>query len=415
MMADRPNDDGAMPFLENIDPIGALLSAINVVQGASGSQQSSSSEAKGTWGTCTWEIDADGVLTVHPGKGGEASNSFGVAGYWFRWRDNVRKVVFAVEDGNRVVAPQNCTGLFGGMANLEVLDVSEGDFSKVSDMSALLHSCTALKSVDLSGVDVSKVTNMRALFNGCTSLKTVNLSGADASKVTDVSAMFNGCTSLESVDMSNLDISSVVDLSAMFNCADTYLNPSSLLRADLSGLIAPSVKTMSAMFRSCDSLESVNLSGIKAPKLEDMSAMFYDCRSLTDVNLSGLDTSSVKNMEALFYGCSSLAFVDLSGFDTSNVTSMRNMFKWCMSLKELDASGFDTSKIAKAEHVSYMFKGCTSLERVAFGAKTNPFGVLPDNEVRGHADWLSDKERTWLTAREIAGSRLGVPDTYTRC
>lgn len=388
-MADRSNGHGAIPFLEDADPVGFLLSAINAVQDASRQQKPDGSKAEGTWGTCAWEIDADGVLTVHPGKGGEASGSFGLTGYWFRWRDIVRKVVFAVEDGEKVVAPQNCAGLFGGMANLEALNVSGGDFSSVTNMSGLFHSCTSLKSVSLSGID--------------------------APKVADVSAMFNGCTALEYVDMSNLDISSVVDLSAMFNCADTYLNPSSLLRADLSGLIAPSVKTMSAMFRSCDSLESANLSGIKAPKLEDMSAMFYDCRSLTDVNLSGLDTSSVKNMEALFYGCSSLAFVDLSGFDTSNVTSMRNMFKWCMSLKELDASGFDTSKIAKAENVSYMFKGCASLERVAFGAKTNPFGVLPDNEVRGHADWLSDKERTWLTAREIAGSRLGVPDTYTRC
>ena len=129
---------------------------------------------------------------------------------------------------------------------------------------------------------------------------------------------------------------------------------------------------------------------------------------------SGLDTSSVKNMEALFFGCSSLTSLDLSGFDTSNVTGMSSMFKWCVSLKELDASNFDTSKIAKIENMNYMFKGCTSLERVVLGAKTNPFGSLPSNEVHGHADWLSDKEGRWFTAREIEESRLGVPDTYTK-
>ena len=387
-MADRPNDQGTMPSLGNVDPIGFLFSSFNVPQDKNGPKQSSNPKAKGIWGTCAWEIDAEGVLTVHPGKGGEASGSFGVTGYWFKWRDIVRKVVFAAENGKRVVAPQNCTGLFGGMANLEVVDVSEGDFSSVTSMSGLLHSCTSLKSVNLSGVN--------------------------ASKVTDVSAMFNGCFSLESVDMSNLDISSVKDLSALFNCIDTYLNPSSLVRANLSGLVAPSVKTMSAMFRSCDSLESVDLSGIKAPKLENMSAMFYDCRSLREVDFSMLDTSSVKNMEGLFYGCSSLTSIDLSGFNTSNVTSMSSMFKWCMSLKELDVSSFDTSKITKADRVIYMFKGCSSLERVVLGANTNPLGDLPDNEVRGCTDWFSDKERTCFTAREIGESRLGIPDTYTK-
>ena len=387
-MAKQSNDHGATPFLEDMDPVGFLLSTLNAAQGANEPQKPGNSESEGMWGTCAWEIDADGVLTVHPGEGGEASGSFGLTGYWFRWRDIVRRIVFAVEDGKRVVAPKNCVGLFGGMTSLETLDVSGGDFSSVTNMSGLFHSCSSLKSVDLSGID--------------------------ASKVTDVGAMFNGCTSLESVDMSNLDISTVKDLSAMFNCADTYLNPSSLVRADLSGLIAPSVKTMSAMFRSCDSLESVNLSGVKAPKLEDMSAMFFDCRSLREVNFSMLDTSSVKNMEALFYGCSSLTSLDLSGFDTSNVTSMRNMFKWCLSLKELDASSFDTSKITRAELMDYMFKGCTSLERIVLGAKTNPFGDLPSNEVRGRTDWLSDNERTWFTAREIGESRLGIPDTYTK-
>ena len=142
--------------------------------------------------------------------------------------------------------------------------------------------------------------------------------------------------------------------------------------------------------------------------------MFYDCRSLRELDFSTLDTSSVKDMEGMFYGCSSLAALDLSAFDTSNVTGMGNMFKWCMSLKELDISSFDTSKINETERVNLMFKGCVSLERVALGEKTSLLGDLPSNEVRGHADWFSERERAWFTAREIGESRLGVPDTYTK-
>lgn len=117
---------------------------------------------------------------------------------------------------------------------------------------------------------------------------------------------------------------------------------------------------------------------------------------------------------ALFYGCTSLTSLDLSGFDTSNVATMGNMFKWCVSLKELDVSSFDMAKITEPERMVYMFKGCTSLERVVLGEKTNPFGNLPSNEVRGHTDWFSEREQARFTADEIGRARLGIPDTYTR-
>lgn len=168
------------------------------------------------------------------------------------------------------------------------------------------------------------------------------------------------------------------------------------------------------MFSGCSALESADFSNLDISSVEDLSAMFYDCKSLKDVDLSTLDTSSVKDMEALFYSCTSLTSLDLSGFDTSNVMSIGNMFKWCMSLKELDVSSFDTSKVTASERMIHMFKGCTSLERVVFGKKTNPFGTLPSNEVRGHTDWFSERERAWFTADEIGESRLGIPDTYTR-
>lgn len=84
------------------------------------------------------------------------------------------------------------------------------------------------------------------------------------------------------------------------------------------------------------------------------------------------------------------------------------------NLEVVDASNFDTSKVTKAECMSFMLKGCTSLERIVLGAKTNPFGELPGSEVRGHADWLSDRENAWFTAQEIGESRLGIPDTYTK-
>src|SRR5574340_1254225 len=63
----------------------------------------------------------------------------------------------------------------------------------------------------------------------------------------------------------------------------------------------------------------------KAP--DDCRALFRNLKSLTEiVGLEELDTSDVTEMSAMFKSCSSLKSLDLSSFNTSKVTTMRDIF-----------------------------------------------------------------------------------------
>ena len=249
----------------------------------------------GTWGTCPWEIDADGTLTVHPGEAASDAT-------WRTYSNLIERVVFLEEAGQRVVLPSGWVGL------------------------SFLNNMPYLRSVDLSGLDTSNVTSMGNMFDGCSSLVSLDLSGLDTSNVTSMGNMFEDCSSLASLDLSGLDTSNVTSMGCMFSGC------SSLASLDLSGLDTSLVTDMGCMFSGCSSLASFDLSSFDTSRVVDMYGMFSGCSSLASLDLSGLDTSRVTDMRGMFDGCSSLASLDLSSFDTSRVAEMYVMFSGCECL-----------------------------------------------------------------------------------
>jgi len=121
--------------------------------------------ASGTWGSCPWRIDRDGVLVVSLGTGADT----GDVSPWEKWADTIESVTFAEVGDAKVVAPSDCSSLLIGM--------------------------DSVKSVDLSGLDTSNVTTMGDLFLGCSSLESVDNSDWDTSKVTDMSGLFQAASS----------------------------------------------------------------------------------------------------------------------------------------------------------------------------------------------------------------------------
>ena len=105
-----------------------------------------------------------------------------------------------------------------------------------------------------------------------------------------------------------------------------------------------------------EGIENLNTS-----EVTDMSAMFRGCSRLTSLNLSNFNTSKVTNMSGMFLECSNLTSLNLSNFNTSKVTNMSGMFQYCSGLKELNVSNFNTSKMI---NMSYMFYGCSSLKTI---------------------------------------------------
>ena len=64
-------------------------------------------------------------------------------------------------------------------------------------MSAMFHSCDSLTVLDLTDFDTHKVTNMESMFNNCSSLKTIYVGTEwNTDSVASSEDMFYGCTSL---------------------------------------------------------------------------------------------------------------------------------------------------------------------------------------------------------------------------
>ena len=107
--------------------------------------QATSSVRDGYWGSCYWDISANGTLTIHPGTG---EDTYGRP-RWSGEYDLFTKVIFAQEGDSKVIAPADSHRLFA-------------DGSQI-------------KSIDLSGFDTSHATNMGGLFDGCDALSKVTI------------------------------------------------------------------------------------------------------------------------------------------------------------------------------------------------------------------------------------------------
>ena len=298
-------------------------------------------------GTCEWQIDDAGKLTVRP-LGGTGTGTLDSKSPWYN-NSSIKSVVF--EQG---VSAKTCYEMFSNCTNLTDVDFSGLDTSSVKDMDNMFYCCVNLPSISLTGLDTSAVTSMRGMFNCCKKLSYVSLAGLSTSKLKDMYNMFNFCQSLKSVDFGDINTSAVTDMGWMFS------NCESLETIDLSNLDTSAVKYMQYMFHKCTSLSYVNLTGLDTSAVTEMNNMFDECTSLKSVDFVGIDTSNVTTMSNMFYGCTSLESVDLSDINTSSITNISSMFFNCSNLETIYASS--VFKVAETASSTNMFKGCTALK-----------------------------------------------------
>jgi surface protein len=176
----------------------------------------------------------------------------------------------------------------------------------------------------------------------------IEVLGAKSSGVTDMSATFRDCSLLESVQL--FDTSSVTSMGGG-EAYGMFKRCSSLRSVPLFD--TSSCGNMGSMFYNCSSLTTVPL--FDTSSCTNMRQMFYNCSSLTTVPL--FDTSSCTNMEYMLRGCSSLTSVPF--FDTSSCTTIKSMFNNCSSLSSLPL--FDTHLVS---NMDFVFVGCSSLRSI---------------------------------------------------
>ena len=282
--------------------------------------------------------------------------------------------------------------------------------------------CTALESIVLP----EKLATMGTyLFDGCSSLKDVTLpanlgyisqyafrnctslvSIAIPSKVknfgatsatgtvsaTAASYSFAGCTALANVEFADTTAFTSIGTYAFQNCTSlktinlpastTTIGNYAFIGSGLESITIPDKVTQLGtatstgyVFQNCANLKSVNF-GSGVSKIYGYT--FAGCTSLEEVVIP----DKVTEMGGyVFDGCSSLSKVTLP----ANLTYIANyMFRNCTSLTEItipakvtQIGGTASTTSITATTTSYVFYGCTALEKVTFaqGSKLTKMGA----------------------------------------
>ena len=377
--------------------------------------------AEGTSGTCSWVIDADGVLHVFPTDGvsgtlASATSSTSERAPWTPERANVKKVI--VEDG--VKTSTGCYRLFAGFSNCTEMNVSKLDTSGATDMQYMFASNSKLTTLTLGDLDTSNVTNMYGMFENMEAIYSLNVSGLDTENVTNMGEMFAWCKKVRSLDLRNFNTSNVTSMTYMFcDCvAMTSLNVSSfdtskvtnmsvmfsmceaLTSLDVSNFNTSNVRDMNRMFSYLRKCKKLDLSNFDTSNVTNMQEMFSISEGLTSINVSGWDTRKVTNMSQMFSGCTSLPSLDLSSFETPSLTNMSEMFRRTTALTTLDISNFNTSKVTG---MSGLFSGDTVLKRVylsPYMTKWNSNGALNTPNTRtSTGKWMPEDEEKLIPSK----------------
>ena len=271
-------------------------------------------------------------------------------------------------------------GMFARMTELDYLDLSTFDTSKVTEMGQMFTTDTNLKKIYVSNKwDV--VNNVDSADGGGVFAKCTSLTGGNGTVLgTDVTyamAVVDGITAGYLTSGYNFDIGINVNhviknksaseienwtLSTRFvdttvtsltfgKMRDYYSIVSEYdgvaVDEDGSGVISvyrlPNGSNYDVYILSNSGLFEANA---------DSSLLFDNLVMLKQINnLKLLNTSNVSNMRDMFCDVQTITTLDLSNFDTSKATSFEGMFARTYNIAVLDLSSFSTSNLTTIKNM----------------------------------------------------------------
>ncbi len=128
---------------------------------------------------------------------------------------NGNKIGIIGQDGG-VIAPEDSSAMFRNLSSFVLSpEVSSDPDSGGGSITGTMVS--NLEILDLTYLDVSRVTNMADMFNSNFTLKNIVFGdNFDTSNVTNMTSMFMMCISLTELDLSSFDTSNATDMRGMF-------------------------------------------------------------------------------------------------------------------------------------------------------------------------------------------------------
>lgn len=224
----------------------------------------------------------------------------------------------------RVDATNSCAYLYYYFKGTEIPYLSRLKTDNVTKMDSMFNYCDKLDTLDVSTLKTDNVTSMDSMFAHC-NLEELDLSNFNTSKVTLFEQMFEYMTNLKTLNISSFDVSQCGNFAYMFRQCQN------LTMLDLSNFYTNSATYMAGMFTECYKLTSLNVSNFKTDTVTNMRTMFSYCSLLPILDLSSFNTSNVTNFSEMFYGCSTLTEI-IGTLDLSKAISVNYMFRECSAL-----------------------------------------------------------------------------------
>ena len=155
--------------------------------------QAQGDTASGTFANGSWNLDANGKLTIN-GNGQIPDYAYGNAP-WNAVRDSITSVVVTGS-----VTTGKTAALFSECRNATSIDLTNMSIPDNVDLSRMFTGCSRLTDLKIPSTWSShSAGNTSEMFYGCTSLQTLDISGLNTSKATNLNLMFYGCDSLTQV------------------------------------------------------------------------------------------------------------------------------------------------------------------------------------------------------------------------
>ncbi|MGR3741937.1 BspA family leucine-rich repeat surface protein [Companilactobacillus sp. DQM5] len=137
--------------------------------------------AHGFNGTSPWYIDKSGKLTTFEGQ----TNNVDLNEIKRRYgNDKINSIDFKTNNNEIIYAPKDSTNLFGS-----------------NNVGSIVASFSNLQSIDVTNLDVSKVENMDGMFNSLSKITSLNLKNWSTSNVKSAEDTFFGMNSLKEITL----------------------------------------------------------------------------------------------------------------------------------------------------------------------------------------------------------------------
>ena len=127
--------------------------------------------------------------------------------------DDVKKsknVPLEIKAGSKMkiyfnMVPSNFSNFFdvqydANVVNIDSIDFSHMDLTKVTDMGYLFQGCSSLESITFSKYLPENIKKMAGIFSNCGGIKSIDLSNFELSANTNIYPMFSGCDNLIAID-----------------------------------------------------------------------------------------------------------------------------------------------------------------------------------------------------------------------